>query len=244
MRCTALGLLAIGFPCSALCQDMPYSLAWTFTAITISSDGLSVTSMSVANTYGSSGHTAAALTSLRSPGGRSAAANTYHDFQATAVTALPVCNEWVCEDGEWIAEGGGEEYCPIAMAYMTVAASLDRKDTAPIVMVTRVWVDPVKIPRQTGTATLFILARKSPRCTGPVVLHGTFGVPRGMVGDREPASGLVEPQWELDQATGEVKFTTSRTNSVGGLVDATGSVENAPGCEVRGNPLTTPLTVE
>mgnify|MGYP005834223667 CR=1 FL=1 len=244
MKLAGVSLLLLAAACPAAGQDMPYSLAYTFTAITVSADGLSVTSMSIANTYGSSGHTAAALTSLRSPGGRSAAANMYHDFQSTAVTSLPICDDSVCEDGEWTAEGGGEEYCPVAMAYMAVAATQDKKETPPAVMVTRVWVDPPKIARQNGTATLFIRARKSPRCPAGVILHGVFGTPEGMIYSREPQSGLVAPQWALDEATAQVKFITSWTNTVGGLVDASGSVENAPGCEVKGNPLVTSLTVE
>jgi len=65
-----------------------------------------------------------------------------------------------------------------------------------------------------------------------------------MVLDREPESGLVEPQWNLDEATGLVKAKTPLANGVGGVVYATGSVENAPGCEVKGNPQTTQFTVE
>jgi hypothetical protein len=243
MKLAVISILAFVAACPASCQDMPYSLAYTFTAITTSADGLAVTSTSVANTYGSSGHTAAALTVLRSPGGRSAAANMYHDFQSSASTSLPVCTESGCEDGEWEAEGGGEEYCPIAMAYLAVAGTQDRKETPPVVMVTRVTVEPARIPRQNGTATLSIHAVKSPRCPG-AILHGSFGVPTGMVLDREPESGLVNPQWNLDQATGLVKAITPLANNVAGVVDATGMVENAPGCEVKGTPQTTRFTVE
>ncbi|MGQ9917694.1 MAG: hypothetical protein ACUVS7_09785 [Bryobacteraceae bacterium] len=129
------------------------------------------------------------------------------------------------------------------MAYMAVAATQDKKETAPVVMVTRVWVDPLNIARQNDKATLFIRARKSPRCVG-AILHGVFNTPEGMIYDRDPQSGLVEPQWILDAATAQVKFITSRTNAVGGLVDASGGVENAPRCEVKGNPLVTSFTVE
>ncbi len=236
--------LMAGLP-PAAAQDMPYSLAYTFTAITVSPDGLTVTSISVANTYGSSGHTAAAMTSLRAPGGRSAAANMYHDFQSSATTFLPVCDEWSCEDGEWVAEGGGEEYCPIAMAYLAVAATQDRKETPPVIQVVNVSVNPGQIPMQNGRATLYIKAIKSPRCPGDdVVLFGSFNAPSGMLLKRDPESGLVRPQWVLDSATGEVKINTTQANFVSGTVLAAGGVDSAPGCEIKGTLLTTQFTVQ
>lgn len=229
---------------SAAGQNMPYSLAYTFTAITLSPDGLSVTSTSVANTYGSSGHTAAALTMLRSPGGRSAAANMYHDYQSSATTFLPICDNWGCEDGEWTAEGGGEEYCPIAMTTMAVASTQDRKTTPPVVMISHVWVDKAEIALQGDETTLFIRAHKSQSCLGPVVLIGSAsGRLPGMQLSLVPASGLVSPQWENNSATGQVKIRTASTNTVAGTAYATGGVESAPGCEWKGNPLSTEFTV-
>lgn len=241
---TSLLVLLLASGWSAAGQDMPYSLAYTFTAITLSADGLSVTSTSVANTYGSAGHTAAALTMLRSPGGRSAAANMYHDYQSSATTFLPICDNWGCEDGEWNAEGGGEEYCPIAMATMAVAATQDRKETPPIIMVSQVSVQPSTIERQDGETTLFITAIKSPRCPGGASLFGAVSGPPQMELVLDPENGLVRPQWANNSATGLVKIRTRHTNNVGGKARASGAVDNAPGCEVKGNPLSTEFTVE
>ncbi len=236
-------VLMAGLP-PAAAQDMPYSLAYTFTAITVSPDGLTVTSISVANTYGSSGHTAAAMTSLRAPSGRSAAANMYHDFQSSATTFLPVCDEWSCEDGEWVAEGGGEEYCPIAMAYLAVAATQDRKPTDPAVKVTRAWVEPTRIARQLGRTTLHIQAVKSPRCEG-VVLFGAVGGHPQMRFSMEPENGLVSPQWENNLGTGRVRIETRKDNFVGGKAYATGGVEHAllP-CVVKGDFITVEFDVD
>lgn len=85
----SLLLLGAAFFCGA--QQMPYSPAYTYTAITQTYDGSSVTSTSIANTYGMSGHTAAAATAIVSPSSRSASANMYHDYQSSATTYLPIC---------------------------------------------------------------------------------------------------------------------------------------------------------
>lgn len=241
----SLGPLVVAgvWSCLAAGQEMPYSLAYTFTAVTLSPDGLNVTSISVANTYGSSGHTAAALTLLRSPGGRSAAANMYLDYQSVATTSLPICTDWGCDDGEWSAEGGGVEYCPIALAYLSVAPTQDRKETPPVIMVTRVWVDPGEIARQEGETTLFIRAAKSFHCPGGVLIGGVSGQDPDMRLTMEPVSGLVNPQWENNVATGLVKLRTTRTNRVGGPAFATGGVDSAPGCEVKGTFLTAEFRV-
>lgn len=240
--CCLILPLAVVWP--AVGQDMPYSLAYTFTAITLSPDGLSVTSASVANTYGSSGHTAAAVTILRSPSGRSAAANMYHDYQSIATTVLPICGNWGCEDGEWTAEGGGEEYCAIAMAYMAVAATQDRKVTPPIIMVSKVSVAPAVIPMQNGETILSIHALKSPRCPDGATLFGAVSGQPQMQLVMDPENGLVRPQWENNTATGTVKIRTRLTNTVGGTALASGSVDDAPGCEVKGTPQSKEFRVE
>lgn len=94
-----------------------------------------------------------------------------------------------------------------------------------------------------GEALLSMRAVKSPRCGGAVFL-GAANPPQGMQLTREPSSGLVNPQWEDERATAYVKFRTVLANQVSGQVRATDMIENAPGCEVNGTPLTTELQVE
>jgi hypothetical protein len=222
-------VILLGFCC--LAQQMPYSLAYTYTAVTQTYDGSSVTSTSVANTYGTSGHTAAAATAVISPSNRTAAANMYQDYQSSATTYLAICSGDDCEDGTYTAYGSGEEYCPITYTYMMVASTQASTTVQPFIEVTSASVQAATIPKQNGTNTLTVRARKTSGCAGGTI-EGSLASAPGMAITLGPPSEI-DPSWNNNGAVVDFSIKTSSVNEVTGTVEAGGIPNNTP-CTVRG----------
>lgn len=223
-------LLGTAFICGA--QQMPYSLAYTYTAITQTYDGSSVTSTSIANTYGMSGHTAAAATTIVSPSSRAAAANMYHDYQSSATTYLPICVGGDCEDGTYTAFGSGEEYCPFAFTFMAVASTQKSTAVAPFIEVTNVAVADATIKKQGGATTLTLSLHKSLGCGGGDVT-GSLASPPSMQIELIPSTGVNIQSWLNSGASVSIAIKTSESNTVVGDVVGSGFV-SATDCAVKG----------
>ncbi len=210
---------------------MPYSLAYTYTAITQTYDGNSVTSTSIANTYGMSGHTAAAATAIVSPSGRAAAANMYHDYQSSATTYLPICVGDDCEDGTYTAYGSGEEYCPFVYTYMSVASTQGTTQVATFIEVTSAGIYKSPMRKQGDTNKMTIRARKSSGCAGGTI-EGALASPVGMTITLSPSGGI-NPSWANNGAVVDFSISTAYSNSVEGDVEGSGAIGSSH-CTQRG----------
>lgn len=217
--------------------QMPYSLAYVYTSMAETGDGR-MSATVVANTYGSSGHTAAASVMLQRPDGHWVSANMYHDYMSQATTYVDLCSGSACWDGLYFASSQGtSEYCPIANQYMEPVQSQQDNQVQPFVRNQSVSFNPTSIARTGGTTTFRITVIKSLNCaaTGVTVQMdlSSMTAPAPSYSYLPTMNGQAAAFGGVSTASASWEIRSSDTNQHPGTVAGTGSIISSS-CRVDG----------
>lgn len=177
-----LMLLAAYVACLAA-QQMPYSLAYVYTTTPTETGDGRVTASTVANTYGTAGHTAAATVWLQRPDNHVASANTSMEYMSQAIAYVDMCSGSSCWDGNYLAGSHGTiEFCPITYQNVDPAVVQQSQQVQPYVRNLSVAYNPTSIARNSGSTTFTVIVAKSNTCqaTGvdlQMAIHTIAGTP-------------------------------------------------------------------
>jgi hypothetical protein len=216
-------------------QTMPYSLAYVYTAVSETGDGFSVTATTVSNTYGSSGHTSAAMVWLRAPDGRDSGANSYHSYMSQATTYIGLCVGDTCYDGFATAGSEGtQEYCPIAGQTLEPAPSGDQVNVTPYAYLSRVAFSKPRLGLAGDSGTFTVTAGKSQGCgsSNATVQANVSSSTQGLQFYFDgPPNNPKQVNFTGFIAQGGFTIGTQGGNQIAGSIDADGLlVNNSSGC--------------
>jgi hypothetical protein len=230
-------LIASGLTIPVAAQQMPYSLAWVYTSAPTETGDGRVSATTVANTYGTSGHTAAAAVWLKRPDDSYAAANMYLDYMSQATTYIDMCSGSSCWDGTYVASSDGTtEYCPIALQYVTPAVVQQSQQVQPFIKVMSVSFNPTSIERTNSTTTFLVGVVKSQSCSSTGVqlqmgLLNISGTPSYSYAPNSVTQGAAFGSGVTTSASWSI--TTSESNQSPGTVAGTGLINDNYGtCNV------------
>lgn len=230
----AISILSVN---SVLQAQMVWPYSSSALATSMSGDGLSVTATATSSTPNPWGHTASISVTLRSPSGsRSASSTGPYGGTSYAYAVLPLCVGTTCEDGDYVAQSSGTEYCPLTPGYRGFGSLFSTQQVSPFVYMISVDFYPTSIARQNADSTLTTRAGKSPNCQASgVTIAANFAKPQGMLATITPSSQQNGAVFSGLEGSTTFTFHTNNNNQVSGFVDGSAYIYSVFGCTNKGD---------